>query len=83
LVHRDNEKYPIIPSLDRMCGSDYKMPSPPRNGPKILPAGTAVFISVLGIQNDPMYFPEPQKFDPDRFTDENKRSISKYTYIPF
>jgi hypothetical protein len=30
-----------------------------------------------------MYFPEPEKFDPDRFTEDNKRSLQNYTYIPF
>jgi len=76
-------KYPILPFLDRTCASDYKLPSPSGKGTITLPAGTAVFISVLGIQNDPKYFPEPEKFDPDRFTDDNIRSRSKYTYIPF
>ena len=40
-------------------------------------------MSVLGIQYDPQYFPEPEIFDPDRFTEENKHSRPKYTYIPF
>ena len=40
-------------------------------------------MSVLGIQYDPQYFPEPEIFDPERFTEENKRSRPKYAYIPF
>jgi len=40
-------------------------------------------VPVLGIQHDPQYFPEPEKFDPERFTEENKRSYPKYSYIPF
>jgi len=76
-------KYPILPFLDRTCFSDYELPSPSENGTITLPAGTGVFVSVLGIQYDPQYFPEPEIFDPERFTEENKRSRPKYAYIPF
>jgi cytochrome P450 family 6 len=76
-------KYPILSFLDRVCTSDYKLPSPTGNGTITLPAGTAVMISLFGIHHDTTYFPEPEKFDPDRFTDENKRSRPKYSYIPF
>jgi hypothetical protein len=76
-------KYPILPFLDRWCSSDYKLPSPSGIETITLPAGTVVFVSVLGIQHDPLYFPQPDMFDPDRFTEENKRSRPKYAYIPF
>jgi cytochrome P450 family 6 len=76
-------KYPIIPFLDRTCSSDYKLPSPSGNGTIKLSAGTGVYIPVLALHHDPTYFPEPEKFDPDRFTEENKRSRPKYSYIPF
>lgn len=32
---------------------------------------------------DPNYFPNPKKFDPERFSDENKTSIDPFTYLPF
>jgi len=76
-------KYPIAPTLDRMSCSDYELPAATGIGTITLPVGTAVYIPVLGIHYDPKYFPEPQKFDPDRFTEENKRSRPNYTYIPF
>jgi cytochrome P450 family 6 len=66
-----------------MCSSDYKLPAPTGNGTITLPAGTSVYIPVLAIHHDTMYFPEPEKFDPDRFTEENKWSRPNYTYIPF
>jgi cytochrome P450 family 6 len=66
-----------------MCFSDYELPSPSGNGTITLPAGIGVFVSVLGIHYDPQYFPEPEIFDPERFTEENKRRRPKYTYIPF
>lgn len=45
--------------------------------------GTRILISSWGIQNDPDYFPDPAKFDPDRFSDDNKKNIQPYTFIPF
>jgi cytochrome P450 family 6 len=76
-------KYPVLAHLDRKCFSDYELPSYSGNGTVTLPAGTGVFVSVLGIQHDPQYFPEPEMFDPERFTEENKRIRPNYAYIPF
>lgn len=39
--------------------------------------------STLGIQMDPEYYPNPDKFDPDRFSDENKSAVDPYTFLPF
>jgi cytochrome P450 family 9 len=38
---------------------------------------------LLIIYSDPVYFPEPEKFDPERFSEENKHNIQEYTYMPF
>lgn len=38
-------------------------------------------ISVYGIQRDPEYYPDPEKFDPDRFNEGVH--INPYTYLPF
>jgi len=76
-------KCPILPFLDRACVSEYELPSPSGNGTTSLPADTGGIVSMLGIHYDSRYFPEPKIFDPDRFTEENKRSRPKYTYIPF
>jgi cytochrome P450 family 6 len=76
-------KYPIVPFLERMCCSDYELPAPTGNGTITLPADTGVYIPVLALHYEPTYFPEPDKFDPDRFTEENKHSRPNYTYIPF
>lgn len=45
--------------------------------------GRTFMIPVYGFQHDPRYFPDPEKFDPDRFNDENKNNILPGTYLPF
>jgi cytochrome P450 len=52
-------------------------------GPYKLPAGTYFFFSQYLIQRNPKYFPDPLRFDPERFTPENKAGRSKFVYFPF
>lgn len=45
-------------------------------------------ISLLNIFRDPEYFPEPNKFDPDRFingtqNDKGADRSSQFAYVPF
>lgn len=44
-----------------------------------------VQIPVYGIQHDEKYYPEPEKFDPSRFFDENckNRTFTEMPYMPF
>lgn len=49
----------------------------------VIKKGTKVLISLQGLQHDPEYFPDPEKFDPDRFSPENKDKIHSCVYMPF
>jgi cytochrome P450 len=48
-----------------------------------IPAGAHVFFSQYMISRTSEYFPDPLRFDPDRFTPEAKAARPKYTYFPF
>lgn len=37
----------------------------------------------MGIHHDPEYYPNPDKFDPDRFIKENRFKRPSFTFIPF
>lgn len=42
-----------------------------------------VLIPIYAIHRDPQNWPEPDKFDPERFNEHNKPKIIPYTYLPF
>uniref|UniRef100_A0A1S4JSZ5 Uncharacterized protein n=2 Tax=Culex quinquefasciatus TaxID=7176 RepID=A0A1S4JSZ5_CULQU len=70
------------PAIDRLCVRDYELDD--GEGLKFtIEKGTCVWFPVHGIHLDPKYFPEPEKFDPERFSDENKQNIVSGTYLPF
>ena len=48
-----------------------------------IPKGTWVFMSPYLTHRDPRFFPDPLRFDPDRFSAENKLGRTKFTYFPF
>jgi hypothetical protein len=42
-----------------------------------------IIIPIYSLHRDPQYYPDPDRFDPERFSDENKSKINPYTYLPF
>ncbi|XP_063220931.1 probable cytochrome P450 6a14 isoform X2 [Bacillus rossius redtenbacheri] len=79
VVSETLRKYPPIPMLDRECTKAYTVP-----GTNVhLEEGIKVKIPVYAIHHDPKYYPEPDKFDPERFTEENRRKIPPFAYLPF
>ncbi|XP_069699312.1 cytochrome P450 6j1-like [Periplaneta americana] len=75
--------FPVIGFLDRVSIQDYQLPNSNGKGSSILPKGTTVYVPLFAYHKNPEYFPDPEKFDPDRFTEENKKMQSNYSYMPF
>lgn len=65
--------------MTRQCVKQYKIPDQDINIEK----GIKVVIPILGIHHDEEYFPDPEKFDPDRFNEENSKNRHPYAHIPF
>jgi cytochrome P450 len=51
-------------------------------GPYRLPKKMTAFVNIYGIHRRAMYFPDPEKFDPDRFQPEAEKQM-KTSYLPF
>jgi cytochrome P450 family 6 len=71
-------KYPALPILNRECTKDYELPGTTVKIAK----GTSVIISLLGIHRDEKFFPNPDKYYPDRFTEEI-HDYDEDMYMPF
>jgi cytochrome P450 len=48
-----------------------------------VPLGTTLFIFPWVLHRDPRFFPDPLRFDPDRWTDEFQRRLPRHAYLPF
>ena len=48
-----------------------------------LPAGTRIGVNPVYTHHMPDLWPEPDKFDPYRFTDANSRGRHKYAFVPY
>jgi cytochrome P450 len=48
-----------------------------------IPKGATVILSQYVTHHDPRFFPEPQRFDPDRWSPEMKSKLPKFAYFPF
>nr|QYA71977.1 cytochrome P450 [Anoplophora glabripennis] len=71
--------YPVFPILPRVCVKDYEVPGTDFTIKK----DTMVMVSNMGIQRDPEYYPDPNRFDPERFSNENKAKRPFVSYVPF
>ncbi|KAK5638112.1 hypothetical protein RI129_012407 [Pyrocoelia pectoralis] len=67
--------FPPAPSISRKVEADIKLES------CTIPAGASVAIAIIALHRDPDVWPDPLRFDPERFMGENVRQ--PYSWIPF
>jgi cytochrome P450 len=56
---------------------------PYRIGDYLAPARTIVLMSQWVMHQDARFFPEPERFNPERWTPEFKAALPKFAYFPF
>jgi cytochrome P450 family 6 len=65
--------------LIRVANERYEVP----NGRVTLEKGMSVFVPVYAIHKDANYYPNPEEFDPERFSPEETKKRHPYTFLPF
>ncbi len=68
---------PPVPSMPRRAMRDFTFKG------YSVPAGTAVGVNPLYTHHMKEIWPEPQRFDPLRFTEETQRNRHRFAFVPF
>jgi cytochrome P450 len=68
---------PPVPALPRRALKDFTF------GNYTIPAGTHIGVNPMMTHRLPEYWPDPERFDPSRFSDENSKGRHKYAWVPF
>jgi len=74
-VLRVHPPVPFLPT--RVASRDVKVKD------QMVPKGTTVGLFISMVHKHPDFWPNPEKFDPDRFLPENKKGRHHYAYVPF
>ncbi|XP_063914295.1 cytochrome P450 4C1-like [Zophobas morio] len=68
---------PTIPFIMRYADEDIKC------DPYVFPAGSNLIVPLVLLHRDPEVWPDPEKFDPDRFLHDEVGKRHRCSYIPF
>ncbi|XP_043461029.1 cytochrome P450 4C1-like [Leptopilina heterotoma] len=69
--------HPSVPQISRRLTEDIKLDG------YMVPKGVNLAIAIYHLHHNPNVWPNPEKFDPDRFLPENSRGRHPYAYVPF
>jgi cytochrome P450 len=69
--------YPPAWALGRLATNDCEIAGYP------VPSKSLVLMSQYVIHHDPRFFPEPLRYDPERWTSEARESRPQFSYFPF
>ncbi|CAK1600344.1 unnamed protein product [Parnassius mnemosyne] len=79
VMNEASRKYPTVGIIQRRCTKDTTLPI----GQVKIEKDVTVVIPVYAIHRDERYYPNPELFDPERFSPENMSKIPKFSYLPF
>jgi cytochrome P450 len=69
--------YPPVWTMGRNVENDYLV------GEYTIPAGSLILMSQYVMHHDARYYENPEQFNPDRWTEEFKTHLPRFSYFPF
>jgi cytochrome P450 len=69
--------YPPVWTMGRYVENDYSV------GEYTIPAGSSILMSQYVMHHDPRYYEKPEEFNPNRWTDDFKAHLPRFSYFPF
>ncbi|KAL1381302.1 hypothetical protein pipiens_003436 [Culex pipiens pipiens] len=69
--------YPPVPFIGRTVSEDSWFAD------RFVPKGSMANVHIWDLHRDPEQFPDPERFDPDRFLPESVEKRNPYAYVPF
>ncbi len=69
--------YPPVWVTGRLCAEPYEIAG------YTIPKGASLMAPQFAVHRDPRWWPDPDTFDPDRFTEANKATRPRNSYFPF
>ncbi|XP_047000419.1 cytochrome P450 6k1-like [Schistocerca americana] len=79
VVSETLRKYPPVAFLPRKTTRPYQI----RGTKVVIDKDMAVAVSNYALHHDPKYYPDPERFDPERFSEEEKAKRHPYVHLPF
>jgi cytochrome P450 family 6 len=71
--------YPPLVAVTRECTKPVTL----RGTDVTVEKGMLVLMPILGLHHDSKYYPDPERFDPERFSEEEKKKRPHFSYLPF
>ena len=77
VVRESHRLYPPVYLIGRTPKADIEL------GVGVIPKGAVLQLSAWVLHRDPVNFPDPERFDPDRWTPDFERTLPRFAYLPF
>ena len=81
ILKETQRRLPAAPFTERICTKSYTFPSTDNRPEYTINPGEQIWVPVYGFHRDAEYFPEPDNFKPERWSDETQHNNN--VFMPF